>query len=474
MSHKLIPIITLLLGACAATPVYQQPSTPDIEQYTPEAVSAPHDQAFSQKILVENWWLNFGSNKLNQLIENALANSPNLQAQQAKLEQAQFQQQAFDRGSSLPQINAQLSPQRMRNNAAPLGMEGGQATYNLYQANILASYNLDLSGANKQTLTRLMAQVDYQRFQLAGARQTLISQLLLTIIQQAQLSEQRTLLDQLINLHTTQLHIVEQQLNIGSVNLPAVLSLKQQLNNTQSQRAELEKHYQHSRHQLAVLSGKAPSDTDLPSFNMADLTLPYHLPVSLPSDLLKQRPDIRAAEAMLQAATAQQGIAISKLYPQINLSAGIGSQALSTGALFGSGAMIWQIAGQLLQPLFNPSTKQEIKAAEAGKYAAAAYYQQTVIQAFGQIADQLRTIESNVSTQKLSQENLALSQQQYDLIEKQQQIGSANELQVLQAKQQLTQQQLAITEQQAARLINSVALYQAVGGVWEQDKTQQN
>jgi NodT family efflux transporter outer membrane factor (OMF) lipoprotein len=212
------------------------------------------------------------------------------------------------------------------------------------------------------------------------------------------------------------------------------------------------------------LSGLPPGSADIPRFKLVDFTLPDTLPLVVPSELVRQRPDIQASTALLHAATAQYDVAISDLYPQINLSAGLSSQALTTGALFGPGTMIWNLAGQLAQPLFNAGLGAASKAAEASMQVAGANYQQTVLEALRNVADVLRQLDNDAQALQAQTTANGAAETSLNLVEQQYKLGAASYLQLLTAQQQVQQTRIALIAAQAARLADTAALYQAMGG----------
>jgi NodT family efflux transporter outer membrane factor (OMF) lipoprotein len=202
---------------------------------------------------------------------------------------------------------------------------------------------------------------------------------------------------------------------------------------------------------------------------LSDFTLPADLPVIVPSELARQRPDIKAAEALLRAANAQYGVAVAKFYPQIALSGNLGSQALTTASLFDGGSLIWGLAGQLAQPLFRSGLRAETRAADAGFDAAAANYRQTVLQALRNVADVLRALDNHAQTLTAQTAADASAQESMQSMRQQYALGAASYLQVLIAQQQVQRTRISLSAAQAQRLLETVALYQAMGGGWSHD-----
>jgi len=243
-----------------------------------------------------------------------------------------------------------------------------------------------------------------------------------------------------------------------------VLSLQAQVEQTRAEVPTLRKQLQQTEHRLALLAGRAPGAGGVPAFTLAEFTLPSELPLVVPSELVRQRPDIQAAEALLHAANADYGVAVARLYPQIKLSASLGSQALSTGALFGGGSAVWSLVAQLTEPLFNPGLPAEKRAALAAFDAAAANYQSVVLEALRNVADTLRAVENDAQAlTSLAVADMA-AQASLQSIERQYRLGAASYLQLLIAQQQAQQIRINLVAAQAQRLADSVALYQAMGG----------
>jgi NodT family efflux transporter outer membrane factor (OMF) lipoprotein len=290
-----------------------------------------------------------------------------------------------------------------------------------------------------------------------------------TAVKQALLSAQIEALNQVLTAQQEQLHITRARERLGVATASDIATLQTQMEQTRASIAPLRNGADQAAHLLAVLCGQPPGSATNPRFTLADFTLPADLPLSLPSDLARQRPDILAAEALLHAASAQIGVTVSKQYPQLTLSANMGSQALTAASLFGSGSLIWGVAGQLAQPLFKPGLKAEARAAEAGFDAAAANYRETVLQGLRQVADVLRSLEHDAQALQAQSAAAASARTSLQLVEQQYALGAASALQLLTAQQQLQQTRIGLIVAQAARLSDTALLYQAlVGGLQPQ------
>lgn len=455
-----------LLAACTVGPDFKQPSALDVATYTATPLaSTPEAQRLAEGVPVNpQWWQELGSVRLNALIDKALQASPTLAAAEATLRQAQ-ERYAAQAGSTLyPQAEANLTSQRQRFNPNASGLAGDAREFGLYNASVGVHYKLDLAGGNRRALEALAARIDYQRYQLAGARLALVNNIANTAVTQARLAAQMQATEAILHSQEEQLKLTGERVHLGQAAPDDVLPLQTQVEQTRAGIPLLRTQLQQSEHLLAVLAGRAPATSGLPSFSLRDFTLPAALPLIVPSELVRARPDIQAAEALLHAANAEYGVAVANLYPQLNLSANLGSQALTTGALFGSGSAIWSMVGQLTQPLFNPGLPAEKRAAMATFDAAAANYQTVVLESLRNVADVLRALENDA--QRLSAFSAAAAAAQSSLASmlRRYELGAASYVQLLIAQQQSQQTQIDLIAAQAQRLLDSVALFEAMGG----------
>ncbi|WP_079417215.1 efflux transporter outer membrane subunit [Thiomonas intermedia] len=471
-----LSLCAALLGGCTTVgPDFQTPKAPAAAQYTRQGLpaqtaSAPGPLGGVQRFqtadrIAPDWWRAYGSSQLDGLVDAALHNSPSLAAAEATLRQAQQTYEAQAGSTLYPTVNAKLGASRNQANAASTGQSGDRTTtYNLYNAGIAVGYDFDLFGGNRRALEALAAQAHYQQFQLEGARLTLAANVVTAAFTQAQLGAQIEATEAILKAQQNQLEIARKRFALGAAARTDVLTLETQVEQTRASVPPLRNKLEQTDHLLAVLIGKEPGAADLPRFTLSAFALPQTLPVVVPSALVQQRPDIRASQALLHAATAQYGVAISNLYPQINLSASLGTQALTMGALFGPGSAVWSLAGSLAQPLFNAGLKAGANAAEASLQAAGANYQQTVLQALRNVADALRALENDAQTLQAQAAADASAQESLKLVDQQYLLGAASYLQLLTAQQQAQQTRIGLISAQAQRLADSAALYQAMGG----------
>lgn len=470
--------LSLALAGCTTVgPDYKRPSPPAVTGYTAQSlptqtaataatVLGDSQRFVSGQSIPAYWWKNFGSAKLNGLIDQALLASPSLAAAQATLRQAQ-QSYAAQAGSSLyPQVNADLGAKRQHLSNTSFDQPGGVGPFDLYNAGVVVSYNLDVFGGNRRALEALASQADYQRYQLEGARLTLAANIVTAAVAQAQYAAQISATEAILDAQQSQMDITHQRFKLGTIARGDELALQTQLEQTRASLPPLRNQLQQTNHLLTLLVGEAPSAALIPQFSLNDFTLPADIPLLVPSELVRQLADIQASEALLRAANAEYGVAISKSYPQINLSATLGTQTLAASSLFGPGSVIWSLAGQLAQPLFNAGLKAGADSAQATFDAAAANYRQSVLQGLRNVADVLRALDNGAQTLQAQAAANAAAQASLNLIQQQYQLGGVSYLQLLTAQQQAEQTRISLIAAQSQRLTDTAALYQAMGGGW--------
>ncbi|MFJ7566757.1 efflux transporter outer membrane subunit [Herminiimonas sp. NPDC097707] len=473
-------ISVMLLAGCAVGPDFQQPEAPKIADasrpYTANPLPAQTASAsgiagsaqsfINGQDIPAQWWEIFRSEPLDRLIRSALTRSPTLASAQAALRQAQASYDA-DAGNKLfPNVSAQIGPTRQRVSPLTSGIPGG-GIYTLYNASVNVSYTLDVFGATRRDLEGLQAAIDYQRYQVEAAYLSLTANLVTTAVQEASLRAQIQATLEVIDAQSKSLTIVENQAALGAIARSTVLAQRTQLAQTRATLPALEKGLAQTRHQLAVYAGRLPNDDGLPQFSLESIQLPQDLPVSLPSSLIRQRPDIRASEALLHQASAQIGVATANMYPQITLSGSAGSQSLTFGNLFSAGSAVWGIGGSLLQPIFNGGALRAQKRGAIAAYEQAqAQYQQTVLNAFLNVANTLQALDSDAQTLQAQDEAASMARQQLDLVSGQYKLGAISYLSLLDAQRTYQQTRISLAQAQAARYADTAALFQALGGGW--------
>ena len=467
----------IMFAGCAVGPDFLPPQPPAAGSYTattlPEATAGTPGSAGAPQRFIPgqeipgDWWTLFHSEGLDRLIRQALAKSPTLALAQAMILEARENRRA-QFGELFPGVDANLSASRQKISGAQFGQpDSTGGAFTLIDASLNVSYTLDLFGAARRQLEALDAQVEFQQFLLEGAQLTLVSTIVVTAVKEASLRSQIRATQEIAALQKKQLAVVERRLDLGGVSLPDVLAQRAQLAQTRATLPSQERDLEQTRHQLAVLVGLFPSEAVLPEFELAGLHLPEELPVSLPSSLVRQRPDIRAAEALLHAACATVGVATAQLYPQITLTGGFGSMAATAGSLFDSSSTIWNLGAGLMQPVFHGGTLSARKRAAAAAYdQAAAQYRQTVLISFQSVADVLRALEADARTLKAQAETEAVAGESLGFTRKQFQLGAVNYLTLLNAERQYQEARIALVQAHAARFADTAALFQALGGGW--------
>ncbi len=471
-------IAGIAMTGCAVGPDYRAPEAPGTTAYTatalpPETAASPGAGGASQRLvpgqeIPAQWWTLFHSSELDQVIRQALADNPTLAAAQASLRAAQEARRA-QLGALFPRVDANASASRQKISGAAFGQPNANFTpFTLYDASVSVSYGLDLFGGTRREVEALQAQVDFQRYQLEGVYLTLSSNIVTTAVKEASLRAQIRATREIVTAQEKQLEVVERQFQLGAVARTDVLAQRTQLAQTRATLPPLEKDLALARHQLAVLAGRLPSEAAaLPEFDLDELVLPQDLPISLPSSLARQRPDIRASEALLHAANAQIGVATANLYPQITLTGSYGSEATKTGTLFSPGAAVWSLGAGLVQPLFHGGElKARRRAAVAAFDQARAQYRATILQAFQNVADVLRALDADANTLKAQADAEAAAHDALDLTQKQFELGAVSYLSLLNAERQYQQQRISLVQAQAARFADTAALFQALGGGW--------
>ncbi len=466
-----------LLAACAVGPDYRAPEAPAASTYTEkpqpgQTEAAPvrggEAQSFEPGAEISaEWWKLFGSPALDKLMQTALAGHPTLDAAQAALRQAEENLNA-QYSVLYPSVDAGLSARRQRISGATFGNPSiPPNVFNLYNASVNVSYAIDVAGGARRELEALESGIDFQRFQLEAAYLSLTANIATTAFREAALREQIRATREILDLQERGVQLVEKQFAIGAVSRADVLAQMAPLSATRASVPPLEKALAQTRNQLAVLVGKFPGEAELPELDLAAFRLPQTLPVSLPGDLVRQRPDIRAAEANLHQTNARIGVAQALMFPQLTLSGSYGRAALGAGNLFDPGTQIWNIGANLLQPIFHAGELQARKRGAIAAYEQAfAQYRQTVLGAFQNVADALNALEFDAATLKAQAEAEAAARESLEVTQKQFEFGSTSYLALLLAQRQYEQARIGLVQAQAARYADTAALFQALGGGW--------
>jgi NodT family efflux transporter outer membrane factor (OMF) lipoprotein len=469
--------MSLLMTGCAVGPDFHRPAAPDVKGYTPQPLAkqtAAADTAGGQAQqfleghdIPGQWWTLFHSEPLNALVEQALKANPDIEAAQAALRQAQENVYAAE-GTLSPSINANGSGERQKNSGAQFGNPNNPGSlFTLYNASVNVSYGLDIFGLARRALESIEAQAEFQRYQLEAAYLTLTSNVVTTAVQEASLRGQIAATQEIIKVEAEQLDVLQQQFDAGAIARTNVLAQQVTLAQTQANLPPLEKQLALIRNQLTALAGNFPSQDLGTTFDLASLQLPQELPVSLPSRLVEQRPDIRAAEAQLHQASAQIGVATANMFPQFTLSGSIGSVAVRAGDLFSSGTGVWSLGANLAQPLFHGGTLiHQRRAAVAAYDEAAAKYRSTLLAAFQNVADALRALQSDADALRAQSIAAQAASDSLNIAREQYKNGAISYLSLLNAQQAYQQTRVSLVQAQANRYADTAALFQALGGGW--------
>ena len=467
-------VIAILLAGCTVGPHYRPPAPPTVTTYdrAPEpsqTVNSAGAAGAAQHLnpamdVPAQWWTLFHSPQLDRLVREALANSPTLAQASARLKQAQEESNARTGATKYPSVNATVSAQREQVDLATFGVPfPSPPPFSLLNGSVAVSYALDLFGATRRLIEGLNAQVEYQRWQLQGARQMLAGNVVSAAIRQAQLNSQIQISRQVLALQQHQLNITEQRVQAGGIPTYEINRQRTLVEQTRAGIPPLEQQLAVVNHQLAVLIGKTPAAAQIDSISLDSLQLPQEMPLSVPSSLVHQRPDIRAAESLLHQASANVGVATANMYPQFVLSGSIGG----IGTNFTSGSEVWNVGASLAQPIFNGGAlRAEKRKAVAAYEEAGSGYQLTVLHAFREVADALRAIENDAQTLQARTEAATQAEVTYQIASQRFNAGGISQLSLLDAQRQYEQTLLERATSAANRYTDSASLFQALGGGW--------
>jgi NodT family efflux transporter outer membrane factor (OMF) lipoprotein len=469
MSRSTPPLaaLALALGACATGPDFVRPDAkPPAAYAAPGDAPAPADQAV---VLGQPpagaWWAAFNAPALDRLITQALAGNQDLAVARARLAEAQEGVKAAA-GARLPEVGLGATAGRQKYGAAlfgPLDLTVPAFTY--YTAGPTVRAPLDLFGGAKRAEEEKAAYAEYQGYQLQAARLSLSANVAAQALSVAAARSQTVDLEALLADDERNAGLIRTAIRVGSGTRTQLLSAESQLASDRTLLPPLRQQESTARHALAVLSGAAPADWASPDLALADFTLPPEIAASLPSELVRRRPDILAAEAQVHVASAAVGVAAANLYPKIDITGTFTQQALTPGGLFEGGASAWAFAANLTQPLFDGGRlSAERRAAERRYDAALATYRQTVLKAFGEVADGLQALANDADLLRAQTEAADAAASALDLARRSYSAGNSGVLDVLDAQRRRTQAQLGVSQAKAQRLADTVRLYLALGG----------
>ena len=468
----------MLLTSCIAVgPDFLHPAAPDVDRYTMEPLASRtsstgaatgNAQRFAQgRDIPQEWWRLFKSPALNTLIERSLKKNPNLQSTMSALRAAKEMVYA-QQGKFFPLAQANFNPTRQQTSAAlaPIPSSNAQV-FDLYTAQVLVSYTFDVWGLNRRTVESLQAQSDAQRFQVEAAYLTLTANVVVAAITEASLRGQIDATNMLISVNTKMVDTLRQQFDKGLINRIDLAAQEAALAQTKATLPPLRKALAVQRDLLAALSGGYPSEGPRETFTLAALQLPQDLPVSLPSQLIEQRPDVRAAEELLHSASAVVGVATANMLPNFTINVNGGYTNTSLAGLFSPANAFWLLAGNVTQTVFDGGTLlHQRRGAEAAYDASAWLYKAAVLGALQNVADVLRALQNDADALKATREFERAARISFDLARQQMETGNANVLFLLNAQQTYLQAEIQVVQARANRLSDTAALFQALGGGW--------
>ncbi|MBS0297441.1 MAG: efflux transporter outer membrane subunit [Proteobacteria bacterium] len=474
---SLASVLALSLGASACAtvgPDFERPKAPDTPGYLMKGDKAgPNSpRIVSAEPPAGAWWTAFGSPELDATIRQALADSPTLDEADATLAQSR-EALAVARGAEKPQVDANAGVQRERVNVAAFGFTGfPNPTITLYSIGAGVTYDLDLFGGQKRAVENAAARLEAQGRRADAAYLMLTGNVAIEAGQIAALRAQIAAVQQMIADDRQNVALHDKAVRLGGAAVSQGIGAQAQLAEDQALLPPLNQQLAQHRHALALLVGKAPADFTAPDFDLARLTLPGEVPVSLPSDLVRRRPDILAAEADLHASTAQIGVETAKLYPNVKLTAALTQGALKPQDIFSYDFSGWNFGPQVSVPLFHGGAlKANRAAAAAAAEASYARYKQTVLKAFVEVADAMQALAHDEDM--LQAQSRALQVAEADLRDNRVAYdkGGGTLLGVLDAQRRTHSARRNLTNAQAQRYLDTVRLYIATAADWRAEGT---
>ncbi|WP_395607443.1 efflux transporter outer membrane subunit [Pseudomonas sp. B22129] len=472
---QLLGALCLALTGCTVGPDFVRPDVPANADYSKEKLTTTASadittggaaqQLIAGMDIPGQWWTLFRSPSLNALVDEALRANPDVAAAQAALRQANELVYA-DQASLFPSVNANASKTREKVSGAQTGLPTSPIL-TVSSASLSVSYAPDVFGGTRRQIEASTQQAEYERFQLEATYLTLTANVVNTAISLASLRDQVAATEEIIRLQSGQLDLLQAQRRLGAIADTDVLTQQTALAQTRATLPPLQKQLAQTRNQLMAYLGRFPNQDRGEAFSLASLQLPQTLPVSLPSAIVGQRPDVRSAQAQLHEASANIGVAVANQLPQFSITGSLGSTALSGTRLFSSGTGVWSLAGSIAQPIFDAGALEHRKRAAVAAYdQSAALYRGTVIAAFQDVANALRALQADADA--LNQQVVAerSAQASLDLVQAQFKLGAVAYINLLTAQQTYQNTVVTRVKAQAARYSDTTALFQALGGGW--------
>ncbi len=464
-------LLAMITGCSSVGPNYHRPATPQPSAYTahdpqslPAAVAMPAQQLVQGQRLEEAWWQMFKSPAINAIVQQAWRNNPGLKAASYSLAEAQ-ERVAVSKAARQPQVDMTADVGRSRYGAEFLGPMVKPPPFTYFSLGPTVSYALDYTGGLARSVEQQQAWVEFQHQQLKAAHLAVTGEAVILAIKVAALQAQIAGVKTLLQDDQERLNLVQSALAAGSMTQLDKLQADQLRIHDSSRLPALQEALGQSQDALAILLGQVPSQASWPKIEWAVLALPAQVPLGLPSELAHHRPDILAAEAQLHAATAAVGVATSRLYPQITLQANFSQQSTTPSQIFSSASEAWGLAGGLVAPIFDGGRlRRERQAAIDAMQALASHYQQTVLTAFAQVADNLQNLQHDAEAAEIQDHAQGVASQTLSLQEQRQKNGATDRLNVLEARYQVHQLDVQTLQWQSQRLQDTVQLFLALGG----------
>jgi NodT family efflux transporter outer membrane factor (OMF) lipoprotein len=464
------------LASCAVGPNFHQPAPPASAGYLHPSSDAAPVQAQSQDLqnvapgaeLAGQWWQLFHSIELDEVVRGSIAASPTLAAANATLAQAR-EEVIVARGAFFPSVSAVAGAQRSGN--GQVRTAGGGTSANLFSIGLSTSYSPDIFGGTRRAVEQQLALADVQRNQLAAAYLTLTGGVVNEVLIIASTRLQITTAEELIAGDRKNLAMTQREFDVGIVPRSDVLTADSQLAADLTQLPSLHKQLDQAYDELAVLAGSAPSGWQVQPFDIDKFTLPRDIPVSLPARLVRQRPDVLAAEAQLHAASAAIGVAVAQEFPDISLSGSLTREALTAADLFHQFNTLWAVGGSLAQPIFKGGAlRAQARAARDAFKAEAATYQAVVLEALGQVADDLWALQYDAQTLTVDRHSMQVASEALKLQQKSYSVGTTTVLNLIAAERTYAQARLSYVSARVQQFTDSASLLTALGGGWWDDK----
>jgi len=467
-----IALCAVAASACSVGPRFARPAAPAQSVYTStqegDAAAGSVPAQFAQTLQLGaspsgDWWSAFRSSELDALVREAIARNQSLAAAQATLGEAE-ERVAAAAGARYPHVDLNAGAARQKYGAQFLG-GFSLPPFTAFGLGPTVRYTLDYTGGIARSIEQRAALADYQRGQRDAAYLALTGGVVGQTIVIASTRAQIRAVNDLLAEDRDNAKLVQTAFDNGSVSRVDVLTAQSQLASDETLLPPLRQQLSAASNALAVLTGRSPAQFHTPQLDLGGINLPRALPVAVPSELVRRRPDILAAESQLHAATAAVGIATANLYPQLTLSASISQQALEPAHLFDAASNAWSMIASLTAPLYEGGTlRAERRAALAALDASSAHYRQTVLQSFGQVADALDALDHDAELLAAQSNALATAQASVELARESYSAGNSGVLAVLDAQRLRQQAQLGFVRAQAQQYLDTAQLFLALGG----------